>query len=857
VAEPGAFERGQRDVLERIAAGDELRPVLAEIVRMIERQAGGMLCSIMLLDDARAHVHVGAAPSLPAEYLANLDGLAIGPTAGSCGAAAYLRERVIVDDIATHPNWAPYRHLALPHGLRACWSTPIVSVERDVLGTFAMYYLEVRAPSREETGWVDAATHLASVAILHDRAITSLRRSEARSRRLASLYEASLAIRDEMTRAPPAERLADLACRGFVDAGAPFAWIAPTDGDPGLVGAAGLAGAPATDRAALAAIGIDPGGRPAVYDDTDDDDFPAREVARRHGVRACAVVPMRARGRVVGALGVCSRTAPAFGDDELGILGSLADTVATAAEASRLEADARAGDAMRALVYDSVEDVIFYLGVEGTDRYRFLSVNPAFEKTTGIPPAAVVGKLATEVIPPAAHELVLGRYGEAIASRGRVKWDEVSVYPTGTKHGEVTICPVFAPDGTCTNLVGTVHDVTARRAGELEREQLQAKLFQAQRLQALGTLAGGIAHDFNNVLTVILSYAEMARRELRPHEPLRGDIDEIYLAATRAADMTRQLLAFSRQQVLEPRILNLNHTIAGMDRMLHRLLGADVDLTTLPGGRLASIKTDPGQLEQIIMNVVVNARDAMPEGGKLTLETANVVLDEQYAREHPDVHPGRYVMLAVTDSGTGMDSETQARIFEPFFTTKEKGKGTGLGLATVFGIVKQSGGHIWVYSEPGHGTTFKIYLPAVDDEPDQPEAPRSTAEPPRGAETILLVEDDDQVRALARSTLRRHGYVVLDAANGGEAILICEQHSARIDLLLTDVVMPRMSGRQLADRLRPLRPDMKVLFMSGYTDDTILHHGVLNAGVHYVQKPLTPMALLRKLHDVLHPDVDD
>jgi len=405
-------------------------------------------------------------------------------------------------------------------------------------------------------------------------------------------------------------------------------------------------------------------------------------------------------------------------------------------------------------------------------------------------------------------------------------------------------------------------EAEALRAEEAKREQAgreraeealrrsEEQLRQAQKMEAVGRLAGGVAHDFNNVLSIILSYAEVLLESFRQGDPVRDDLDEIRKAALRASALTRQLLLFSRQQVTNPRVLDLNEVLANTEKMLKRILGEDVDFSLALGSDLGRVRVDPGHIEQVVMNLAVNARDAMPKGGKLTIETANVVLDDSYVRTHLPARSGRFVMLAVSDTGVGMDKATQARIFEPFFTTKPKGQGTGLGLSTVFGIVEQSGGTLWVYSEPGCGTTFKIYLPFVDAEV---EAVRPALAPTtlKGDETILLVEDEDQVRVIAGAVLRRYGYKVLVARNAGEALLLCEGHPGSIDVLVTDVVMPQMSGPELAQRLAVGRPEMRILCMSGYTDDSIVRHSVLQPGVAYLQKPFTPQSLATKVREVL------
>jgi signal transduction histidine kinase/CheY-like chemotaxis protein len=389
------------------------------------------------------------------------------------------------------------------------------------------------------------------------------------------------------------------------------------------------------------------------------------------------------------------------------------------------------------------------------------------------------------------------------------------------------------------------------RLFELEREK-EEQLLQSQKMQAVGQLAGGVAHDFNNLLTAINGYSDLALRRMPEGAPMRRNFEEIRKAGERAAGLTRQLLAFSRKQVLQPKVFNLNTVVAEMEKMLQRLIGEDVNLLTVLDPDLGQIKADPGQVEQVVMNLAVNARDAMLGGGRLTIQTSRVHLDSEYARHHLKVQPGHYAMLAVSDTGCGMDAETRARIFEPFFTTKEKGKGTGLGLSTVYGVVQQSGGQVWVYSEVGRGTTFKIYLPLVEQPAEATLKASGGAENlPRGTETVLLVEDEDLVRRMTREMLEAVGYDVIEARNGIEALDAAADHAGHVHLLLTDVVMPYMSGRELVEQLSAVRPDTNVLYMSGYTDDAIVHHGVLDEGVAFLEKPFTPDALARKVRSVL------
>ncbi len=490
-------------------------------------------------------------------------------------------------------------------------------------------------------------------------------------------------------------------------------------------------------------------------------------------------------------------------------------------------------------------------GMRLSDRHGvILRANPALARMFAKPLDSLPGQPFTccyEVDDP---ESILARYRERVESRtveARFetmlrRWDGEPIWVEGANATiELPSRPV---------VFTVLRDVTERKRSEQERSSLEEQLRQAQKLESIGRLAGGIAHDFNNLLTVINGYSRLLLGSLKAGDPLRDGLEEIHKAGERAARLTQQLLAFSRKQVLQPRVLDLNRVVEEMRGMLPRLVGEDVEVRIALNADSPMVHADPHQLEQVIMNLAVNARDAMPHGGKLWIETAIVEWGESQAQSHPGARAGRYVMLAVRDSGTGMDEATRQRIFEPFFTTKEAGKGTGLGLSTIHGIVEQSGGYIEVYSEPGHGTAFKVYLPALAEAAADAGIPAAVPVI-GGKETVLVVEDQAEVREFAADALRAYGYQVIQAANAGEALLLCEREREHIDLVLTDVVMPSMSGTALADRLKKRWPGIKVLFMSGYTDDTIVHHGDLENGAEFIQKPFSPDQLAIKVREML------
>jgi two-component system cell cycle sensor histidine kinase/response regulator CckA len=671
-------------VLGMIRAQAPLPGILEVLCTHIEKQHPGLLCSVLLLDADGTTLRHGAAPSLPVEYSRAVDGVQIGPCAGSCGTAAYRKQSVVVSDIATDPLWANFRQLAAPYGLRACWSTPIASQDGKILGTFAIYYREPRTPDKQHLRLITHSIHLAGIAIEHDRAKSELRAAEARYRTLV-------------------ERLPAITYIAELDADGPWHYVSPQIET--MLG------------------------------------FPPAEWL---------------------------------------------------------------SDRMNWMNH-----------IHPDDRAIALAAEKLFQET---------------------HELFQAEY-RMFARDGRLLWfrDEGVLLQTG---------------GQGLLMQGVMYDIT-------ERKRLEDQLRHSQKMEAVGQLAGGVAHDFNNLLMLIQAHNEHLRDRLGPNDPARKDALEIENAVTRAASLTGQLLAFSRKQVLRPKVLDLNGVLADVGKMLHRLIGENIELTVVPAASLGRVKADPGQMEQVILNLAVNSRDAMPHGGRLTIETCDVELDEDDSQDLEDAPPGKYVMLTVSDTGSGMDTETQAHMFEPFFTTKALGKGTGLGLATVYGVVKQSDGWIWVDSEPGRGTTFKIHLPRVEDhEAEELPAQAGSQTVPalaaaaKGTETVLVVEDQDGIRDIVGESLRRNGYTVLIAVDGDQALQMAATYADPIHLLITDLVMPNIGGRELAQRLTPLRPRMKVLFMSGYsehaadTDD-------FDPSTMVLQKPFSLDALVRNVRRVL------
>jgi two-component system, cell cycle sensor histidine kinase and response regulator CckA len=554
-------------------------------------------------------------------------------------------------------------------------------------------------------------------------------------------------------------------------------------------------------------------------------------------------VPLRTPAATIGVLVVQHyENEAAYTERDLEFLASVGGQIALAIDRKRAEEKIRESEARLRVLVEQLPAVLWTVGKD----LHFTSALGAGLTRLGLKPNQIVGVSLFDYFETSDPAFL------PIAAHRRAISGEPTTFHVEWKGGSYTchVEPLRAAEGELQGAICMALDITDRR-------QLEEQLRQAQKMEAVGRLAGGIAHDFNNLLMVIQGYADLMTERLAEGDPLRRNAEQIQTASQRATSLTRQLLAFSRKQMLAPKVLSIQSVVGDMEKILRRLIGEDVQLETSSVPDLGLVKADRSQIEQVILNLAVNARDAMPEGGRLTIETANVDLDESFSHSSVMLSPGPYVMLAVTDNGCGMDAETQAHIFEPFFTTKEKGKGTGLGLATVYGIVKQSGGYVWVYSEPGRGTSFKVYLPRVWDEQTNPGRDRRIEGQalPQGTETILLVEDEKGVRELAREYLEMTGYTVIEAENGHTALELAGLHSGPIHLLMTDVVMPGISGRELSERVKAIRPGIRVLFMSGYTDQAVVHHGILETDAVLLQKPFTVAALAAKLRDILNVEL--
>jgi PAS domain S-box-containing protein len=525
------------------------------------------------------------------------------------------------------------------------------------------------------------------------------------------------------------------------------------------------------------------------------------------------------------------------------LLQMTSDLEMEVAERKRTEEALRESEQSYRTVTETAPDAMITIDEDGS----IVFVNRAAERIFGHKTAEMLGESLTMLMPEflgPVHQASFKRYFET--RRKHTSWHAIKLHGVHKGGEEIPLEISFSEFVKCGKryFTGIARDIT-------ERKHLEDQLRQSQKMEAVGHLAGGVAHDFNNMLTAIIGYSQLIQLRLDQGSRLSREVGEIEKAGRRAASLTSQLLAFSRKQVLQPKVIDLNEAISDIDKMLRRLIGENIDHVTIAGPELGRVKADPGQLEQILVNLALNSRDAMPQGGKLTIETMNVHLDEDYASTHAEVVAGQYVMLAVSDTGHGMDAKTMSRIFEPFFTTKERGRGTGLGLSMVYGIVKQSGGHVWVYSEPGQGTTFKIYLPTIDEAVGAGDVEMVASGALLGSETILLVEDEEMVREFAHTALETYGYTVLEAASPVEALEVSRGYSGLIHLMLTDIIMPGITGRELTERLSHLRPEMKVLYMSGYTDDAIVRHGVLDADTPFLQKPFAPDMLARKARQVL------
>jgi len=581
----------------------------------------------------------------------------------------------------------------------------------------------------------------------------------------------------------------------------------------------------------------------------------ARKCCLKAGFESLALIPLPSGDGIAGLLQLAARGRGRFDPDDIDFFEDMALSIGVALRRKQAEDALRESERKSHAVFDQAFALIGLMTPDGT----LLDINRAALELAGIRLSDAAGKLFWKT-PWWTHSQEMQdqlRAAVASAAKGNlVRFEATHPAFDGSLHFvDFSLKPVKDEGGNVVFLVPEGRDITEQKRTQAELAELENQFRHSQKMEAVGRLAGGVAHDFNNILTAILGYCRLLEGGMEHSDPRLDDVGEISRAAERAAALTKELLAFSRRQVMTPKVISLNTCIRDTEKMLRRLIREDIELTLSLEPDIKMVKSDPGQLEQVVMNLVVNSRDAMPNMGKLTIETRNVVLSEEAESRHDVIPPGSYAVLSISDTGCGMSAEVKAHIFEPYFTTKERGKGTGLGLSTVYGIIKQSGGYIWIYSEEGRGTTFKLFLPSTDEAEDQHSARPLASSEVRGSETILLVEDEDSVRNLIARILRKNGYKVLEARAGAEAMEIVVHRKRRIDLALTDMVMPGMGGKALADRLKALRPRMPIIFMSGYSDEAVMSQGEIEAGSLFITKPITYDLLLKMLRQALDSPV--
>jgi PAS domain S-box-containing protein len=810
-------------ILELIAAGAELHEILEAVVRLIEEQLPGSLCSILIVEKSAGRLRFGAGQSLPMAYNQAIDGVAIGPKVGSCGTAAFRRTTVTVTDIATDPLREDFRDLALRHGLRSCVSVPILSSgnvpgqeKGEVIGTFALYNRTAGDFDRLTYAILTGAEELVRRAVKTGQAERNGDGGDA-ARLVEAAHLAGVAI--EREHAGNAIRASEERFRAVLDSTPSTIYVKDLDGRHLFVNqaTADFFGVPKEEWIGKRSRELLPAHLAEFCERSDRGVLAAQQpLEERHTCR----LP-DGREAVVLATHILLRHTDGTPYAICGILRDITELIAAQREFERL--------------WLYAPDPLCIAGFDG----YFKQVNPAWSRLLGWTNEELLSAPYTDLVHPDDQvglaaieerlrrgEMIRGYENRYLCHDGSYRWFSWNAIPV--------------PENQV--IYGITRDVT-------EEKRLADMFHHAQKMEAVGQLASGVAHDFNNLLTVINGYTQLLLTELSADDSRRDPLTQVLDAGRRATELTSQLLAFSRKAIIEPKILDINHVIESSARMLRRLVGEDVRLETSLAA-VPLVRVDPGQLEQVLMNLAVNGRDAMPAGGRVSIATTTLALPHGVPTDSGEVIGGPCVLLSVTDTGIGMPPEVRSRIFEPFFTTKGPGKGTGLGLATVYGIVRQAGGTISVESEPGHGTTFRVVLPAVQEEPvASTSAVIDVA--PRGTETVLITEDEVGVRDVAAAMLEMQGYKVLVAESGAEAVRVGSAHPGPIHLLLTDVVMPDLGGRALAELVCGRRPGVRVLYMSGYTDDAVIRTGVEAARDWFIQKPFTPLSLARRVREVL------